>query len=168
MDRFTVSLFGHREILDLGRLEKQAFSLVREIIRKKAYTTFLIGRNGEFDTYTASIIKRAQKAMGEENSECICVLPYPKKDMEYYENYYDGIIIPECTEGFHPKSAILRRNRWMVEEADLLIFYVERKEGGAYTAFQYAKSLNKKIINLAEKPQEDEELTWGVPLWRDL
>ncbi len=36
----------------------------------------------------------------------------------------------------------------MIEQSDLVIIYIERKEGGAYTAMKYAEKLNKKVINL--------------------
>ena len=42
----------------------------------------------------------------------------------------------------------------MVEQADLFICYVEREEGGAYTALKYAKKLEKEVINLAEQEAE--------------
>ena len=70
--------------------------------------------------------------------------------MEHYEKYYDSVIIPECIAKTHPKGAITKRNRWMIEQADLFICFVEHEEGGAYTALKYAKKLGKKIINLAD------------------
>ena len=73
------------------------------------------------------------------------------KDIEYYEGYFDRVIIPECVGRTHPKGAITKRNKWMVEQADLLICYVERENGGAYAALKYAKALQKEIINLAGK-----------------
>ena len=72
----------------------------------------------------------------------------PKRKCEYYEKYYDSILIPECLYGAHPKSAITLRNRWMVERSDLVIVYVERNKGGAYAAMTHAKKLNKEIVNL--------------------
>lgn len=78
------------------------------------------------------------------------VLPYPDKDMEYYDDYYDSVMIPECVHRTHPKGAITKRNRWIVEESDLVVCYVEREEGGAYTAMKYAKKLGKEIINIAD------------------
>ncbi len=74
--------------------------------------------------------------------------------MEYYEKYYDRVMIPESIGKTHPKGAITKRNRWMIEQADLLICYVEREEGGAYAAFKYAKKLKKQIVNLAEKDSQ--------------
>ena len=81
------------------------------------------------------------------------VLPYAVADLEYYKRYYDYIFIPDSVEGVHPKSAIILRNRWMVEQSDLVIFNVMHKNGGAFAAMKYAKALNKKIINLGESEQ---------------
>ena len=76
------------------------------------------------------------------------VLPYTVANLEYYEKYYDGIIIPETVYGAHPKIAITLKNRWMVEQSELVITYVTRKKGGAYAALKYAQKRNKKIVNL--------------------
>ena len=62
MNVYTVSLFGHREITDYRELENQLTEIVRKLIQTKEYVSFLIGRNGEFDEYGASIIKRAKVA----------------------------------------------------------------------------------------------------------
>ena len=152
MDIFTVSLFGHREIDDLRRLEKQLAPVLKELIQTKSYVSFLIGRNGEFDEYVASVIKRVQKDVGKENNDMTLVLPYTVAALEYYEKYYDSIIIPESLYGAHPKLAITLKNRWMVESSDLVIVYVERDKGGAYTAMKYAEKRNKKLINLYTIP----------------
>ena len=156
-ETYRVVLFGHRYFEGHRVLDEHLEPLLKELIRKKPFVEIYIGRNGEFDIYAASVVKRVQNAMGKENSEFICVLPYPEKDMEYYEEYYDNVMIPECIGRTHPKGAITKRNRWMVEACDLFICYVEREEGGAYTAMKYAKKLEKKVINLAtiEEDQED-------------
>ena len=153
---YRVVLFGHRDFDGHRVLEERLYSLFASLIRTKSFLEIYIGRNGEFDIYAASIVKRVQGAMGKHNSELICVLPYSQKDIEYYEKYYDSVIIPECIGRTHPKGAITKRNRWMVEQADLFLCYIERKNGGAYTALQYAKKLKKSIINLAQKEREDE------------
>ena len=151
MKKTTVSLFGHREIQELRELEKMLMTFITELIKAEPYVSFLIGRNGEFDVYAASVIKRAQKALGRENCELVLVLPYLVSDFEFYEKYYDDIIIPEAVFGAYSKAAIELRNRWMVEQSDILLFYVERNFGGAHKAMKYAEKLNKRIINLFEK-----------------
>ncbi len=150
MNIFTVSLFGHREIGNIWHLENQLYTIIKELIQTKTYVAFMIGRNGEFDKYAASVIKRIQKEEGKENSDITLVLPYTVADIEYYEEYYDGIIIPDTVNDAHPKSAITLKNRWMVERSDLVIVYVENNKGGAYRAMKYAEKLNKKVVNLYE------------------
>ncbi len=148
---YKVVLFGHRNFCGHSLLDEQLYPLLQELIRTKPFVEIYIGRNGEFDIYAATLVKKVQKAMDKTNNELICVLPYREKNMEYYEKYYDSLIIPECIEKSHPKSAITKRNRWLVEQSDLFVCYVEREEGGAYTAMKYAKLLGKEIINLAKK-----------------
>ena len=148
---YRIVLFGHRDFNHHRILDENLSVLLKEIIRKKPFVEIYVGRNGEFDLYAATIVKQLQNEIGKNNHELICVLPYSKKDMEYYAKYYDHVIIPETIGKTHPKGAILKRNRWMVEQADLLICYVERKQGGAYSALKYAEKLGKKILNLAEQ-----------------
>ena len=44
----------------------------------------------------------------------------------------------------------------MAEQADLVIVFVEKDSGGAYTAMKYAKKLEKEVINLADDEERDE------------
>ena len=148
MNAFTVSLFGHRKIDDLWRLEDKLAPIIKKLMQTKPYVSFLIGRNGEFDEYAAAVIKRAQKEVGKDNNDVILVLPYAVEALEYYEKYYDNIIIPDRIYGVHPKTAITLKNRWMIEQSTLVITYVEHEKGGAYAARRYAEKLNKKVINL--------------------
>lgn len=151
---FTVALFGHRITTDFKRIEENLTPIIKDLIEKKPYVIFLIGRNGEFDEYAASIIKSAQHKYGIVNSELTLVLPYMVADIFYYQDYYDSIHLPDCVESAHPKSAITKRNRWMVERADLVIVDVEKSQGGAYTAMRYAEKLHTRVINLADSPQK--------------
>ena len=131
-------------------MDNKLSPIIEELLYNKHYVSFLIGRNGEFDEYAASVIKRTQKNFGKEKSDISLVLPYKVSKIEYYEKYYDSIIIPECLYRMHPKSIITYKNRWMIENSDLVIFYVNRDSGGAHTAMKYAQKLNKAVINIFE------------------
>ena len=146
---YTVALFGHRQVSDFHKLDEALTPIVKELIEKQSYVIFYIGRNGAFDEYAASIIKSTRNKYGVDNSDLVLVLPYTVANIEYYADYYDSIFIPECVEGVHPKSAISKRNRWMVEQADLVIVNVEQKQGGAYSAMRYAEKQFIPVINLA-------------------
>ena len=114
----------------------------------KEFVEFQIGRNGEFDIVVASCIKRVQKSFGKQNSAMTLVLPYPVADMEYYEKYYDSIFIPEEAERAHFKSAIQKRNEWLVKNSELIIAYVHRDTGGAAKALKIAEMTRVKIIRI--------------------
>ncbi len=116
---------------------------------KKDYVEFYVGRNGDFDIIVASVIKRVQKKYGNHNSSLILVLPYHERDEKDFEKYYDEVWLPIGTDT-HFKAAITKRNEWMIENSDLLIAYVERESGGAYTAMKYASRIGKEIVNLAK------------------
>ena len=149
-ETYRVALFGHRYFDAHRTLDEQLYPLLQNLIQTKPFVEIYIGRNGEFDIYAASVVKRVQNSTGKSNNELICVLPYPEKDMEYYEKYYDNVMIPDIGKT-HPKGAITKRNRWMIEQSNLVICYIEREEGGAYTTLKYAQKLQKEIVNLANK-----------------
>ena len=147
---FRIALFGHRDFGSHNDLEKKLFPLLREITSSQGYVEIYIGRNGEFDVFTATIIRRLKREPGEHNIDMTCILPYTVKDIEHYAKYYDDIIIPDTSIKTPLKYSIIKRNKWMVEHADLVICYVERSQGGAYEAMKYANKINKRVINLAD------------------
>lgn len=151
MNTFKIALFGHRDLSLHKTVEKGLATIFSEIMRTQDIVEVYIGRNGEFDIFAASVIKRIMKNLGTRNVTMTLVLPYKNKNIEYYENYYDDIIIPESVEKVYYKKAITERNKWMVENCDQIIFCIERESGGAYNAFKYAEKLGKSIINLAKK-----------------
>ena len=80
------------------------------------------------------------------------VLSYlPEKFDSSSDDLFDETIYPEGLETVPLRLAYLRRNRWMVEQADFLIAYV-KFPGGAKTMLEYAERKNHiQIRNLAEK-----------------
>lgn len=149
MEIYRVSFIGHRRVENIQLLEERLEPLIRQLIRGHEYVEFYVGRNGEFDIYVVPpVIKRVQQALGKENSSLMLVLPYHVKDEEYYEAYYDDVMIP-VSDKVHYKNGITQRNRWMADNSDLLIAYVEQPSGGAYQMLQYAKRKRIKTINIA-------------------
>ena len=54
------------------------------------------------------------------------------------------------------KVRIIKRNQWVIDNSDILIFYVNSPYGGAYQSYLYAKKKKKQMINLV-KVEEDED-----------
>ncbi len=149
MEVYNVTLFGHRDFYAYRNLEKDLPLILEGLFKEKEYINIFVGRDGEFDIFASSVVKRAQKIFEKEKLSLTLVLPYVKKDIDLFAKYYDDIIIPESIGRSHPKSAITKRNKWMIEKSDLLICYVEKNFGGAYNALKYAEKLGKKTINLS-------------------
>ena len=151
MNVYRVTFFGHRRIDDVIEIENQLLPILQELIEEHMFVNFYVGRNGEFDEVVASLIKLVQKATQRDNSTLTLVLPYPVKDLEYYEKYYDDIIIYEAEKKPHFKRAITERNRSMIDMVDLVIVYVDKQEGGAYEAMRYAQLQSKELVVLRGK-----------------
>lgn len=154
LDIYTVSFFGHREVDNLFQIEDKLSELIRDLLDSKEYVEFLVGRNGEFDQAVSSTIKRLKRNYRDDNCHHTLVLPYAtaeyRENEESFHEYYDDVEIYYSANKAHFKAAFQIRNREMVDRSDLVVFYVERKKGGAYQTLQYAVKQNKKIINLAE------------------
>ena len=149
MDIYRVSFIGHRQVSSVAFVEDQVERIAVDLMRQKNFVEFYLGRNGEFDIAAASGIKRAQDRVGHEKSALILVLPYKMKDLPYYQAFYDEVMLP-VDPSVHFKAAITKRNEWMIENTDLLISYITKSEGGAYTTYRYAQTKGLQICNLAE------------------
>lgn len=154
LDTYTVSFFGHRQIENVLRLEKALEEIICHLLREKEYVEFLVGRDGEFDQLVSSTVKRCKRRIGEHNNALIWVQAYPSAEYlnneESFHSYYDEIEICEASASAHFKAAIQIRNRSMVDRSHLVVFFVDRKYGGAYQTMRYAQKNNVPLINLAE------------------
>ena len=154
MNIFTVTFFGHREIDRVADVEKKLENLIHKLITEKEYVEFLVGRNGEFDQLVSSTVHRVRKRLDNSNSSLTLVLPYMTAEFrdneESFYAYYDEIEISPAASDSHYKAAMQTRNKEMVDRADLTVFYVERKSGGAYQTMMYAKKNGAEYTNLFE------------------
>lgn len=155
LDIYTVAFFGHRYIDNLLKVEDLLEEHIRRLIDEKEYVDFVVGRNGDFDSCVSSTVLRVRKNHRDDNSALVLVLPYPTAEYinneESFHNYYTDVEISCAASKAHPKSAFQIRNQEMVDRADLIICYVETKEGGAWQTIKYAMKQGKNIINLADE-----------------
>lgn len=146
-DQRICSCFGHREVYK--NIDSDLTASIEYAV-SKGCTIFLTGGIGQFDALFASYVRSVKKHHPE--IELVLVKPYfsnkLNKSKEFYEMMYDDILIPEAVMGVHYKAAIKVRNRWMVDQSDLIIAYVYRDFGGAYDTIKYAEKQRKEIINI--------------------
>lgn len=152
METYTVSVFGHRKIENSISVEAEMEKLVIALLQSKPYVEFLVGRNGDFDILAASVIRRCKRTVRSDNSALVWVLPYLTAELrnneEDYRNYYDEIEICDESEAGHFKGAYQRRNRQMVDRSDLVVFCVQRENGGAWQTMKYAKDRGIPYLNI--------------------
>lgn len=143
---------GHREVYDC-RLDNLLELTIENILKKDNSFVFYCGDMGEFDKMCSVAVRTAKRRHPELDIKLMLVLPHMMSkintDKYFYENLYDEVIIPIELSDVHYKSAITKRNRWIVDESDFLIAYVYKEYGGAYTTLKYACRKKKEIINLA-------------------
>lgn len=156
MTVYTVSFFGHRRLYDSIRIEERLEQFIRELLQTKQYVEFLVGKEGDFDILVASVIRRCKRLYRNDNSSLVWVLPYMTADFrdneDSYREYYDEI---EVSSGTHYKAAFQQRNRALIDRSDLAVFYVEKKEGGAYSTMKYAAVQGVEMINLYDIVEDE-------------
>ena len=156
MEIYTVSLFGHRQVNDPFAVDRKLETIVRELLTEKEYVEFLVGRDGEFDQLVSSAVRRCKRAIRDDNSALVWVMPYEtaeyRDNEDAFHNYYDEVEVCGASAVGHFKGAHQKRNREMVDRSDLVVFFVERETGGAYQTMRYAEKNGKRYINLAIDP----------------
>lgn len=155
---YTVCLFGHRHLDITPEVENRFEKNVRSLLREKEYVEFLIGRDGDFDIWAASVIKSIQESVRSDNSSLTWVMPYIQSqysnDPKSMEAYYSHIEICQTAAESHFKQAFSIRNKEMVDRADLVLVCMEKQSGGVFQTVEYAIKTNKPVLNLCRLHSE--------------
>ena len=139
--------FGHRNVFE--NISSKLDNAVEEAIAQGC-EIFYTGAMGVFDSLFSSAVRSAKKVYP--HIKLIGVKPYFTNDIntdkDYYAALYDDIIIPDELAGIHPKAAIKARNRWMIDNSDIVLIYTVRNFGGAYEAKRFAERNGKRLIKI--------------------
>lgn len=148
MSKSICCCFGHREVYK--DIAETLDRIIEELITEKGVFEFWTGGMGDFDGKFASAVRAKKKQYPD--VKLILIKPYFSNDLntnrEYYDYLYDDVVIPDAIAGAHYKSAITKRNRWMVDYCDVIVTFVYRDHGGAYDAKKYAIKSNKTVVEI--------------------
>lgn len=143
---------GHRDLF-LPDAERKILKALDSILESDDEFVFYTGGMGEFDSKCASAVRMVRHRFQEKRLRLVLVLPYMTNrvntDKNYFETEYDDVMIPMDLADLYPKAAIRKRNRWMVDQSDILLACVYRDFGGAYDTMQYALRKGVRVFNLA-------------------
>ena len=149
-----ITLCGHSNDLSSLEDEEQLLNLL-ETVACGNQVDFYIGGYGSFDSFALKCARRYKEY--HEKAKLVFITPYLGKWLnersDIFQKYYDEIVYPEI-EHVPPKFAIIKRNEWMVDQADYIIGYVRTHCGGAYRMLLYAHKHKKPYINLYQGDYE--------------
>jgi len=141
----TCCFFGHRSCPDITSELK---CVLTGLIAKDDTILFYVGGQGGFDRQVHRVLHDLQKEYP--NITCLEVLAYmPGKKQEFELPCLLETIYPDGLEETPRKFAIEKRNRWMVQNSDIVICYIDHSFGGAAKFVEMAERRGKTVINLA-------------------
>ena len=135
-----VAFCGHNNIENPDDVRRWLEHVVGDLMQRGA-TTFYLGGYGGFDRLAASILHKISAV--NPSIESILVLPYLNQNVD--ADLYDGTIYPPL-ENVPKRLAIIKRNEWMVDHADVIVAYVLHEWGGASAVLRYARCKGKEVI----------------------
>lgn len=152
----TCCFTGHRVIpkekymIIKTRLEQEIERLAEEGV-----TNFCAGGALGFDTMAALTVLGMKKRMPE--IKLFLILPCEEQAEDWSalnQAIYTDILLRAdeivYVEEKYVKGCMQRRNRELVDRSEYCICYLEKLAGGTAYTVNYAKSLNRKIINVIE------------------
>lgn len=147
-----VTFCGHADFLKSEKYEQILLNLLEKVVGDRPAEMYLGGYGG-FDDFAYDCCKKYKRT--HPGISLVFVTPYlteayQKDHLKNQENRFDYILYPEI-ENKPKKFAIVYRNKYMVEKADVVIAYVMHDFGGAYATYTYAKRKGKEIFNLAQR-----------------
>lgn len=117
-----------------------------DLIENKNVNLFYVGNNGNFDTMVRHQLKDLSQLYPITYSVVLAYLPTEKN------KYVDltNTIYPEGLETIPKRFAISWRNKWMIQQSDVVVTYVTHNFGGAAQFKGMAERQEKTMIELNE------------------
>ena len=144
------AFFGHRDVV-LSSYDKSVLEKVcRKLIDEEEVYEFWFTKDGECDFYARQVLVEMRENNYPEID--VCILPAYSLSDGLFDVLSDKYQLLFPGELYHIpwKAAIVKRNEYMVKNADIILCYIKRHYGGAYKAVKLAEKLKKKVINIAE------------------
>lgn len=166
----SIVFFGHAFIYQKDKVKTRLYEVVEKYVNL-GYKNFLIGKYGDFDDISLNVCREVRKKY-RDIKITVVVTSYAifnkKTVIDHVENFEDEFIVysradkysdVETTsyfiEDLHFKRRIIETNRYMVENSDVIICYIDEQKtkSGAKKAVNYATKLGKVVINIYRKKE---------------
>lgn len=147
----TCSCFGHSDVAITDELTTRTRIEIDRAI-EEGVRIFLFGGRSDFDDLCYDLVTEKRNADPQLNIKrvfCFALDKQLRKPPRWFiPKEYEALECP--TKDFdYWYTAIYYRNLAMIDQSDLILFWVERRENsGAYKTYQYAVKKHKHIVNL--------------------
>lgn len=134
-----------------NRITETIISLVNE-----GCDTFISGMAMGFDMIAAQCVLTVKEIMNNRIIDLVCALPFTEQAKNYpvpWKEKYERIL-EKCdraillSDNYH-RSCYMQRNRFMVDNSDIVMTYYNGLPGGTKNTLEYAEKKGRRIINLA-------------------
>jgi len=142
------SFFGHKDTQD--SVYPRLMDTIKELIISRGVSCFLVGNQGGFDRMVLRALREGKQLYPHICYHVVLAyMPGKKRENEYYDAA--ETFLPEEIEFVPYRFAISRRNKWMVQESQIVVCFISHSWGGAAQFVEYAEKQGKEIINLAKE-----------------
>lgn len=143
-----VTFFGHRDTP--SSVYEDLLSVITDLVENKKATHFYVGDKGSFDRMARGALRTLSKAYPLIQYAVVLAYLPSEKPADPWQEDHDPTLFPEGLENVSPRYAIERRNRFMVEQSNIVVTYVKRSHGGAAKFKALALRKGKTVIELAK------------------
>ena len=147
----TCAFTGHRNLkntnFDASLLDRTIGHLI-----KNGTDTFLCGMAMGFDLESAQSVIMHKKNYDVKLIACIPCDNQTERFSESARKLYERVL-SRCDEvitlsDFYYPGCMHERDRYMVDNSDLIVSFLRKEKGGTFYTVNYARRQNKKIIEL--------------------
>ena len=144
------AFIGHRKVFAKDISERLVAAIKEEIAN--GCTSFTMGTHGEFDEIALSVCRKLRREYGDLKIEVVITSLTAVKKQDEFDTapYADVQTVKHEIDDVYYKRQITVINRYMIDECDTLISYVDTSayRSGAKGALRYAEKRGLKIVNL--------------------
>jgi len=142
----TCSMFGHHDAP--SSIAAGLNAMLEYLIEEEHIEKILVGNQGSFDRIAFRVLTEAviPKFWWVDYRVVLAYLPSVRPLDPIY--HPAETIYPEDLEKVPPRFAISRRNRWMVDQSDVVLVYCRYSTGGTASIAEYAEKKGKRLFYL--------------------
>ena len=138
------TFFEHRD--SPSSIKPKLREVLIGLIENHAVDMFYVGQQGAFDGIVHSVLKELVSIYPHIRYAVVLERLPPKRD-EFNTRDYSDTMLPEGIETAHPRFAISRRNKWIL---NYVVTYITHSWSGASQFAEMAERKGRTIFNISK------------------